>query len=275
MPSPFPGMDPYLEDPKLWPDVHARLITVIAELLTPSLRPRYVARVEIRTFAFGPDDPAAELYVVRDVHIVERVGSALAPMSRDTGGGAATAAPVIAEPIDITELMANATQARFLEIRDAVSRQVVTLIELVSPSNKVTGSASRQAFMRKREEVGQSDANWLEIDLLRGGEATWSASTFPRSAYRALADRAEAGGGRRKLGWPISLRARLPILPVPLRPGEVNVNLDLQTAVSLVYERADYSPDIDYASPPVPPLKADDAAWADELLTTRGLRRRD
>jgi hypothetical protein len=262
-------MDPYLENPNLWPDVHARLITVIGELLTPGLRPRYVARVETRTFAFGSDDPAAELYVVPDVHVVERL---IPTTVRTPTGGAGTATMSAAEPIDITDVMAMEIASRFLEIRDAVSRQVVTVIEVLSPSNKVPRSASREAFVRKRNDVAQSDANWLEIDLLRGGEATWSAATFPRSAYRAMAERVNPHGKRRKLGWPISLRNRLPVLPVPLRPGEADVLLDVQAAVSLVYERADYSADIDYTDPPVPPLEPEDAAWADELLKSRGLR---
>src|SRR4051812_23312514 len=99
MPSPFPGMDPYLEAPDLWPDVHARLIAQIAEQLTPKLRPRYVARVELRTFMFQPDDPASELYVIPDARIVESRVRTPDPQSAAGRGGAAVAEAVIATPI--------------------------------------------------------------------------------------------------------------------------------------------------------------------------------
>lgn len=266
MPSPFPGMDPYLESPDLWPDVHARLIAVIGGQLTPKLRPRYVARVELRTFMYDPLNPAGELYVIPDARIVERdVRPAEAP--DDPGsGGVATARLAVAEPIDVTALMTGSSaRERFLEIRDAANRRVVTVIEIVSPWNKVVGSAGRRAFRQKRDEVGDSDASWLEIDLLRQGTPTWEVLGFPHTAYRAYADRTTADG-RRQLAWPIPLRARLPVLPVPLAPGEPDVPLDLQAAVDAAYEAAGYDLDLDYGRPPVPPLAPDDAAWAHELL---------
>ena len=43
MPSPFPGMDPYLEAPHMWEDFHARLANEVSDQLTPRLRPRYIA----------------------------------------------------------------------------------------------------------------------------------------------------------------------------------------------------------------------------------------
>lgn len=270
MPSPFPGMDPYLEGPDIWPDVHARLIAALAAQLTPKLRPRYVARVELRTFMFEPDDPAGELYVVPDARIVEQ-GPRAAPQTPG-GGGAAIAVRPVAQPIDVTGLAVKMARDRYLEIRDPSNRRVVTVIEIVSPSNKVPGSAGRRAFEMKRGEVADSDTSWLEIDLLRRGTPTWSFPTVPRSAYRAYADRTSAEG-RRQLAWPIPLRQRLPLLAVPLRPEEQDAALDLQAALDSVYEQAGYDIDADYSRPPTPPLDADDAAWADALLRGLGLRK--
>src|SRR6266446_9984125 len=51
----FPGMDPYLEAPFVWPDVHSRLIVYLAEHLRPLLRPRYIASVQTRVFIEGLD----------------------------------------------------------------------------------------------------------------------------------------------------------------------------------------------------------------------------
>src|SRR5215207_690292 len=101
MPSPFPGMDPYLEDSALWPDVHAELITDVRHHLTPKLLPKYVARVEQRTFLFDQDDPASELYVVPDARVIERDS----PTAPRLSIGRTAGAVAIAEPIDVTGLL--------------------------------------------------------------------------------------------------------------------------------------------------------------------------
>lgn len=272
MPSPFPGMDPYLEGPDLWPDVHHGLIASVQDQLNSKLRPlRYVARVELRTFMFEPGDPASELYVIPDARIVERDTRAAHSAELAGGGGTAAAVLALAEPVDVTGLAPTMARDRYLEIRDPANRRVVTVIEILSPSNKIVGSAGRRAFEQKRGEVGDSDASWLEIDLLRRGTPTVNFPTVPRSAYRAYADRTTADG-RRQLAWPIGLRQRLPLLPVPLRPGEADVPLDLQAVLDAAYDRAGYDLDVDYARPPAPPLDPDDAAWADALLRERGPR---
>src|SRR5215207_7120046 len=116
MPSPFPGMDPYLEDPDLWPDVHAELITDVRHHLTPKLLPKYVARVEQRTYLFEQYDPGSELYVVPDARVIER--DAPDPRQATRASGAAGAAVATAEPIDVTGLIVREARQRYLEIRD-------------------------------------------------------------------------------------------------------------------------------------------------------------
>jgi hypothetical protein len=272
MPSPFPGMDPYLEHPDIWPDVHHSLITEVQAQLNAALRPtRYVARVELRTFMFEPDDPASEVYVIPDARVVERDRSPSADLARPRAGGAAVAARPVATPIDVTALSPAVARERYLEIRDTADRRVVTVIEVVSPSNKTAGSAGRKAFLAKRAEVGDSEASWLEIDLLRGGTPTFAYPQVPRSAYRAYADRTTVDE-RRRLAWPILLREPLPVLGVPLRPGDDDVPLDLQAVLQSAYARAAYDLDTDYSRAPVPPLGDDDAGWADELLSAHRLR---
>ncbi len=73
MPSPFPGMDPYLETPDLWPDVHHELISQIRQVLNPALRPRYVARVELRLYVSDDDDPGRDVLIL-DVRIEKARG---------------------------------------------------------------------------------------------------------------------------------------------------------------------------------------------------------
>lgn len=271
MPSPFPGMDPYLEHPDIWPDVHHSLITEVQAQLNVALRPtRYVARVELRTFLVDPDDPASELYVIPDARMVERDRNQRQELGRPQAGGTAVAARPVATPIDVTDLSPAVARERYLEIRDTADRRVVTVIEVVSPSNKTAGSAGRKAFLAKRAEVGDSDASWLEVDLLRGGTPTFAYPQVPRSAYRAFADRTTADD-RRQLAWPIPLREPLPVLAIPLRPGDDDVQLDLQAVLDSAYSRAAYDLDTNYGRPPVPPLAGNDAVWADELLKAAGL----
>jgi hypothetical protein len=268
MPSPFPGMDPYLEDPGLWPDVHAELIVDMRKHLTPKLRPRYVARVEQRTFVFSPDDPAEELYLIPDARIVESNQRSPNPAAPAAGGGTAVA---VAVPINVTGLMARVAVQRYLEIRDSADHRVITVIELLSPSNKIEGSAGRRALIRKRDRVAASDASWMEIDLLREGARTVSLAEVPGSAYQAYADRTTAND-REQLVWPILLRERLPRLPVPLRPGEPDVVLDLQEVLDTAYDQAAYDLGFNYSAPPNPPLTGDDAKWADALLREKQRR---
>lgn len=56
MPSPFPGVDPYLENPELWPEVHHRLITAIAIAIAPAIAPKYRVAIEKRTYFSEPED---------------------------------------------------------------------------------------------------------------------------------------------------------------------------------------------------------------------------
>ncbi|QOV87541.1 DUF4058 family protein [Humisphaera borealis] len=264
-------MDPYLENPDLWPDVHHGLIGTIKRLLSAKLRTsNYVARVELRTFMFDDDDPASEIYVIPDARVVLRNPEAIKVGDGRTSGGTAVIDQRISPAIDVTELSPAVAQERFIEIRDASNRQVVTVIELVSPSNKRAGSAGRRSFLKKRKDVTESNCSWLEIDLLRDGAPTISFPSIPSTAYRAYQDRTTADGRRRWL-WSFGIREPLPVIGVPLRPGESDVPLDLQEALTLAFTDADYDLDTDYRVPPNPPLSNEDAQWASKLLRAKGV----
>src|SRR6516164_1643463 len=102
MPSPFPGMDPYLETPDLWPDVHHELISQIRHQLNPRLRPKYVARVELRVYISDDDDPGRKV-IIPDVRIENPKGK-----RRQLGKAARTDSSVaVAEPIIIPFLIEN------------------------------------------------------------------------------------------------------------------------------------------------------------------------
>src|SRR5271167_4190118 len=133
MPSPFPGMDPYLESPDLWPDVHHGLISGIQAALNPGLRPRYVARVELRVYISDDDDPGRAA-LVPDVR-VER-----SPKRKGAGKSGSSPTRAITEPLIVPTLMDEEIEEAFLKIIHVESEALVTVIEVLSPTNKIRGS---------------------------------------------------------------------------------------------------------------------------------------
>lgn len=265
MPSPFPGMDPYLE--QRWGDFHARLVTYVADALQPGLPADLRARMEERVFVEALD--AAARQVIPDVHVHETVH----PGAARGGGATAVAEPdtdtdipqpfIVRLPVEITE--------RFIQIIDVASgNRVITILEILSPANKLPGRG-REEYLRKQREAVDAGVNLVEIDLLRVGEHT----TLTRpgllppeqlAEYHASIYRARDGGRFEYYRMP--LRQRLPRLPVPLRPSDRDAVLDLQAIVNQAHERGRYD-DIDYGRPVAPPLPPADSAWVEQLLQQR------
>jgi hypothetical protein len=265
MPSPFPGMDPYLEDPHSWPGVHLLLIATYAELLNTQLRPRYVAGIEERVYLVADDDPGREQERVPDLWIERRNSGKAKPRKQHTNGGVA-----VAEPLVVTTLRNEERHERRVEIRTTGTRELVTVIELLSPSNKVPGAEGRKSFLAKQREVTSSDAHWVEIDLLRHGA---SLDFRPRLAPHEYFVHVSPVGLRPKgRVWPIRLQGPLPAIGIPLRDPDPDASLDLQRALDMVYDRGAYDLKLDYTRPPVPPLPPALAKWADKLLKQQKLR---
>ena len=258
MPSPFPGMDPYLEDPAHWPDVHHELISGIREHLNRVIRPKYVARVEERTFYPEPDDPALNLFIP-DV----RIEATAVRRPKPRGG------PMIAEPIITVTMVEEDIREARVEIVAADSRQVVTVIEVVSPSNKVVGSAARRSYVAKRLEVMNSPVHWVEIDLLRGNTSLDPLVLNRRQPHDYYVHASKAEERPNGKVWLIHLDQSLPTVGVPLRSPDTDAGLDLQSVLTTAYERAAYDLTIDYTRSPVPPLSKMQAKWAKTLLTER------
>jgi hypothetical protein len=249
-------MDPYLEDPNHWPNVHYGLIAEIQAQLNSKLRPRYVATIEIRAYVEPVDDPASELYRIPDCP-VESLPRSPQPEWTD-------------EPVELPTMdLSDEIEEALIIIVEPRSREVATVIEVLSPSNKVPGAQGRRSYTKKRDDVMHSPAHWVEIDLLRSGRPTFPRGRL-RPEYAVHVSRAE----RRPKGlvWPVRLRAPLPIVSIPLRGGDPDVPLDLQAVLSAVYDRGAFDLLIDYREPPTPPLAPDADAWADALLRQRGLR---
>jgi hypothetical protein len=208
MPSPFSGMDPYLEQDVLWHDLHKRFLPAAAAQISSQVLPRYIVVID------------------EQVYLDEE---------RET----------------------------FLTVRDRLSREIVTVIELLSPSNKRSGE-NRGRYLSKRADILVSPAHLVEIDLLRGGKPM-PAEERPECTYSILVSRAD---DRPSAGfWPIRLVDTLPIIPVPLRGEQPPAQLDLRAIIDRVYEEAGYRYYL-YDNPPDPPLTGSDAEWAEALRPT-------
>ena len=263
MPSPFPGMDPYLEHPLLWQDVHIRLASEISDQLAPRLRPRYIARLTRREILDEPD--AEELRIMLpDVAVVRR--APVEPLPQLEG----TAVAIPPAPVTTTNVMMLPFRQVSIEIRDAASNVLVTVIEILSPANKRPGTEAREAYLRKRRDILASTAHLLEIDLLRRGERVLLDPPPPPAAYYVILSRADRRPDAEV--WPIRLQDPLPVVPVPLLAPDPDVPLDLGAALRAIYDRAGYDLDVDYRNAPFPPLEGEDAVWAERLLRERGWR---
>ena len=264
MPSPFPGMDPFLEHPWHWPDFHHRVILISSDMIVAQVRPKYFVRIEERVYS-ADDWHGSRSLIVPDLHLSPRPGREPQTLDPPARGGVDVAEPVVA-----TTMVDDEVHEHRLEIIDVAERRVVTVVEVVSPSNKTSGSAGRSSFEKKRREVLRSPAHWVEIDLLRAGVGL--TKRLPRWPCEYLVHVSPADERPNGLIWPIRLSQRLPVIPIPLLPADLDVPLDLQAVLTTVYDRAGYDVSIDYASDPAPPLPPEWAAWAVGLLKEKGLR---
>ena len=249
MPSPFPGMDPFIESQK-WEDFHTRFITILSEMLVPRVRPQYMVDVE------------RYVYVTRDEE-AEEVVRIIAPDAfiADTGHGwresAATASTATLQPVKHRIRLPRRRQA-YLVIRTGRNRTVVTVIELLSPWNK-TPEAGVAEYLAKRANVLQSTANLVELDLLRGGERLPTVDSLQDGDFYAFISRPRLRPELDVYAW--TLRDPLPTLPIPLAQGDPDVPLDLQAAFTTTYDRAGYDYSLDYSADVQPELPAHDAPW--------------
>ncbi len=259
MPSPFPGMDPYLEG-YLWPDVHHSLATQIRDQVAPLIEPRYVARIVVRTVVEELESGEAVGVIMPDVEVLERPR---VEERRPGGSGMVATAPAIAPaPVIIPQPLSYEVYIPAIEIHDVAGGLLVTSIEILSPTNK--HDLGWDEYQAKRRKVLFAQAHLLEIDLLRRGRRPVPTADAPRAPYYIFLTRVQRRD--RVEVWPIQLRDPLPTVPVPLRPPDADVPLDLDEALRSVYDRARYHLSIDYRQPPDPPLNEADAAWARRLL---------
>jgi Protein of unknown function (DUF4058) len=255
MPSPFPGMDPYLERRGLWEEVHAGLIVAIQQSLSPLVRPQYRVAIERRTYLaiLAPDNFAGK----PDVLVVSSTGQSSDASPATSAGGATPHVAELPMPDKVIE--------RYLEVRDVATGEAVAVIEILSPTNKLAGEGRLQ-YERKRLQVLASATNLIEIDLLRSGTPLpfRMRNGDSTSDYRIVVSRAQ----RRPRAdlYLFNVRDPIPDVPIPLRPDEPEPILPLNQILHELYDRAGYDLAVDYHQAPEPPLSGADAQWAAQLL---------
>ncbi len=258
MPSPFPGMNPYFEQPGIWRGFHGLLLGQLTFALNSRIAPRYHADYEESLYIDQPGPGDRTFFAVADVGVADTDSPA---RSSDTGGVAVAERPRV-KPIPATVPAGLRRKHRWLTIRDTWNRTVVTVMEVLSPSNK-SSTDDRAQYLRRRRKILRSTANLVEIDLLRGGEPM-PLSEVPACDYRLLVARQ---GRRPNVDvWPVGVRETLPEIPIPLAGDDPDVWLDLKPLLDAVYDGGAYRYRL-YDHPPDPPLAGDDAVWAEPFAT--------
>lgn len=251
MPTPFPGMDPYLERREFWAEVHAGLIAEIQLFLAPLVRPRYRLAVEQRSYlaVLSPDELLHQPDVWTTPPSREPVLDIPAPCQ-------AIVTPQIAELPRVEEVI-----ERYLEIHEVATGEVVTAIEILSHSNK-SSPQGREQYEHKRLALLASMTNLVEIDLLRAGKPMPMRVSGHDNLgdYRLLVSRAQSRP--RADVYLFGVRDSIPALPIPLHPDEAEPVLPLSHLVHDIYDHIVYDLSIDYNQFPMPPLEGDDAQWA-------------
>jgi hypothetical protein len=249
MPSPFPGMDPYLETPPYWVDFHPAMILAMKGELQRRVPAGYSVWGDIHVWLDAPA-PRKRLRKLKPDVFVTGAETDFAP------GNLAT----IAAPSTSTLRAVRRTGNRYLKIKETKTERVVTVIELLSPANKRRG-ADHDDYLAKRNSYFADRINLVEIDLLRGGKRMHLGHPSPPDApYYVMVCR---GAEFPQTGiWPIALRDPLPVIPVPLDPDAGTIDLSLQACFAAAYEVGPYRKEIDYSRLLHPRLDAADLAWA-------------
>jgi hypothetical protein len=254
-------MDPWLEDPNVFPDFHDAMIVYLKEALNATLPPGYFAAST--TIVWVDDQQRSQ----PDVSVIARHGVTVRP-----GVATLEALPRL-QPLGI-RYTPEPVEEKYLEIRSRGGERIVTAVEILSRSNKAAGSAGRKAYLDKQQEFCLGGVNMVEIDLLRAGTHT---TAVPRSRLTRLHDGrihyhvcvTEAGEVDRLFGAVFPLERPLPEIEIPLEPGLPRIPIALQPMLDRAYDAGRYWMRTDYAQPPTPPLSPEEQAWADGILRAR------
>ncbi len=258
MPSPFPGMDPWLEDPAILPDLHDTLIIYLRDAINAALPEPYVASAATRIWIDDEDQREPDVFLT---------GPDAPPKSSDAaqlydGPGLMV---IAADPLPVEE--------KSVEIRSTYGDRLVTSLEVLSPSNKAPGGKGREQYLEKQGLCRAAGVALVEIDLLRDGRHTTAVPherlirRAPNYCYHVCVS------GRAMLGHyvvaAVSLADRLPRVPIPLDPGVAPIFVELQPLLDRAYDNSRYARKARYGEPPRLPFNTAETAWANDLLSKR------
>ena len=282
--NPFPGMNPYLEERGFWPDVHTTLIVGLRNQLARRLRPEYRVSAEERVYLLtdpdgtgnGSGNGVGSRYRVPDVAVLTGVGASVgagvgAGAGASNGGTLRFPAPArspdaLAVQLPDTDLL----KERYIEVRRVANREVVAVIELLSPTNKTP--PDRQGYLTKRAAILSSPTHLVEIDLLRAGRRMPVIGNIPDTHYRILVANARRTAPVADL-YAFGIRDAIPDFVLPLAQADEGIAINLNPVINDAYANGGYDLDIDYAQDlQEPPLSDDDRVWLDALLREQGLR---
>lgn len=227
MPSPFPGMDPFLEDDKIWPTFHHHFIAGLFQILLPNLIDRYRARVGQRQYA---TEMPLFTSIIREEHCEE-----------------------------------------FIEVRQRSDNKLVTLVDVVSPANKLT-TQGKNAYLDRRRDARVQHASIVEIDLVLQGQPLldYSRDGLPDWDYAVTVTRAMQP--ERHEIYTATVQKRLPRFKLPLALDDRDTVVDLQAAFARCYDQGGFSAQIDYQSTPAVITDQDDRTWVNDLLLQMKVR---
>lgn len=251
MPSPFPGMDPFIEGQK-WRDCHTNMMTGIQGALGPLVAPRYAVDVEEVVYLLGADDEDEQR--VPDVRIRQRD-------DEHSSWEDPSSATATLEPQVHTLPQTKSVRQRYLRLRERRTHQIVTIIEVLSPTNKGVG---RREYVNKRNEILTNSINLVELDLLRGGARLPTVEPLRPADYYAFVCRHRQLPEVDVYAW--MLQQPLPTIPIPLKDDDPDVPLDLQAVFAVLYDRAVYQYSLDYDVPVDPPLSEADDEWVRQVF---------
>jgi Protein of unknown function (DUF4058) len=227
MPCPLPGMDPYLEDEKVWPAFQHQLVACLYQILLPGLDDRYRARISQRSY-------------------------------------------VTEQPL-FTSIIRDQHQEEFIEVRQRADNRLVTLVDVVSPVNKVRPQG-RAAYLETRKQARVQNASVVEIDLILQGQPMldYSRDGLPEWDYAITVTRCSQP--ERYEIYTTTLQKRLPRFKIPLAPDDRDTVLDLQATFARCYDQGNFTAQIDYRRDPVIKMTEDKLKWLGEVLRLQKLR---
>ena len=250
MASPFPGMDPFLEDPAYWADFHSRFINNWADALSDVLPEKYEAKLRERLYHVLKE-PEARKLMSPDIGVVAAPSSS----TSSTSTNAVTLSPVLI-PLTVLEGPCET----FIEILHKPDRELVTVLELLSPANKE--QPGRTEYLAKRRAILYQKVHLVELDLLRAGRRMPSQVSLPSGDYYYLVARSERRPDAEVFAW--TIRDPFSHLPVPLRAPDPDISFDLAAVFTTTYDRGRFARKIDYSA--ISSLRPEDQEWAAQIL---------